>query len=444
MYHFLARPRAILLLMAGMMAAACGGPTAVADRPDAPVVPPVVTPSPITSPPAAPDHPAPSPDAPASPEPATPVVGDPEPAAPAAPKPAAPAKPAVWSKARTVLRGGYCSEPVATIDAAGRFHVAVACDSRIRYATSTNGRTWTARTFNRPAHREEVAPEIAVDGRTLYVAFTRLKAVEGGCGDDGLMDVGVFYRKRQLPDGAWSAPVRIGQIGDRLQSFRVVGGVIHETYTSRDGQGPVSYGNLKGKTFRSVRLPGAVSTSLRVGDDGVARVAYSTGHKLRYATVRPDGRVSARTIFDGRVMQISEPSLVLGEGNRAYVSWAAHQPWGGGCADADRPMPKPGTYFATDAGGSWSVKRLSSRVSRPSLVLDRARGAAHIAFLEGRSVRHFTRDAAGSWADERVPGTAQMDEVVVRSDPASGVLLLVGIRWDERDGGVDIVALTLS
>jgi hypothetical protein len=431
------RPLEILLL-AVVALAACGGPPAVADRPDAPVE----SPSPADPSPVSPADPVPSPPVPA-PDPSAPVSDpDPDPVPPAAPKPPAPARPAVWSKARTLLHGSYCTEPVATVEANGRFHVAVTCDSRIRYATSANGRTWSATTFKRPALREEVAPRIAVDGSTLYVAFTRLKAVDGGCGDDGLMDVGVFYRKRQLPNGAWSAPIRIGQIGDRLQSFRVAGGVIHETYTSRDGEGPVSYGYLKGSTFRSVRLPGAVSTSLRVGDDDVARVAFSTGSKLRYATVRPDGRISARTVFDGRIMEISDPNLVLGDGNRAYVSWTAHQPWGGGCADGEWPMPKPGTYFATDAGGSWSVKRLSSRVGAPSLVLDTAQ-SVHVVFPEGRSVRHFTRGVDGSWTNDRIPGTARMDEVVVRADPASGALLLVGTQWTGIDA-IDLTALTRS
>jgi hypothetical protein len=429
MNPFLAPSRAIFLLTAVVLAAACGGPTAIADRSPAPVVPPVASPPPVD----------PSPGAP-SPS----VAPSPEPSAPAAPEPPALAKPPVWSKARTILDGGICTNPISTIDASGRYHVAVSCDTRIQYATSTNGRTWTTTTFKRPAHREEVAPQIAVDGSTLYVAFTRLRQDEGGCGDDGLVDVGVFYRKRALPDGAWSPPIRIGSVGDRLQSFRVVDGVIHETFTSKDGEGPVSYGHLQGTTFRSVALPGAVSTSLRVGDDGVARVAYSTGHRLRYASVRPDGRISARTIFDGGAMQISSPSLVLGAGNTAFVSWAAHQPYDGGCAEAEVPMPKPGTYVATDARGSWSIKRLSSRVGTPTLVLDTAHDSLHVVFRDGSSLRHFARSADGEWTNERVPGTSRIDEAIVRSDPATGALLLIGTRWDAPDDRVRLIGLTLS
>ncbi len=439
--HALAPSRATLLLLAVVMTAACGGQTAVAGRGSAPdATPPLPSPG-VPSPSTAAVDPEPSPEPPGSAGPSAPVVADPVPKP--TPKPPAVVKPAVWSKARTVIDGS-CWAPVATIDGAGSFHVVARCGMGIRYATSKDGRTWVATTLRHPARRFEVDPQVAVDGSTLYVAFTRLRPTDGGCGDDGLADVGVYYRTRRLPDGAWSAPVRIGAIGDRLQSFRVVDGVIHETFVSEDGQGPVSYGRLTGARFRSVPIPGAVETSLRIGDDGLARIAFSTGNKLRFAVVRADGRLSTRTVFDGRSMQVSWPNLVLGPDNKAYVSWAAHQPSGGGCADTERPMPRPGTYFATDSGGSWQVKRLASHIAPASLVVDLDNGTVHVVFKDRSSIRHFVRDAGGLWTNERVPRTARLDEVTLRQDSTNGHFLLVGSTWVDDEPGSDIVAMTLS
>lgn len=439
--HSLAPSRATFLLLAAVMIAACGGQTAVAGGQSAPVAAPQLASPGVPSPSTAAIDPEPSPGSSGTAEPSAPVVVDPVPDP--TPKPPVVIKRAVWSKARMVINGS-CWAPVATIDGAGSFHVAARCGMGIRYATSKDGRTWVSTTLKHPAHRFDVNPQIAVDGSTLYVAFTRLRPIDGGCGDDGLADVGVYFRTRRLPGGAWSAPVRIGDVGDRLQSFRVVDGVIHETFVSKDGQGPVSYGRLTGNRFWSVRIPGAVETSLRIGDDGLARIAFSAGNKLRFASVRTDGRLSTRTIFDGGSMQVSWPNLVLGPGNEAYVSWGAHQPWGGGCADAEQPMPKPGTYFATDANGSWQVKRLASHVAPASLVVDLDDRTVHVVFKDRRSIRHFVRDAGGLWTNERVPRTARLDEVTLRQDPASSHLLLVGSTWVEDEPGSDIVAMTLS
>jgi hypothetical protein len=107
-------------------------------------------------------------------------------------------------------------------------------------------------------------------------------------------------------------------------------------------------------------------------------------------------------------------------------------------------MPRPGTYFATDADGSWKVKRLSTQVAESSLVIDSARGNVYVVFPDRGSLRQFTRAADGSWTNERLAGTARIHDVVVRADPASGALLLIGSYWQDGKDGIDIVALTAS
>ena len=300
-----------------------------------------------------------------------------------------------------------CWSPTSTVDQAGAFHVVATCGTRIRYATSTDGKTWRAGTFSRPVHHRDVEPQLAVDGSTLYVAFTRLRETDGGCGDDGLEDVGVYYRTKTLPSGAWSSPIRIGAAGDHMQSFRVVDGVIHETYKSRDGEGPMFYGSLSSGTFRSVKIPGAESTSLRVGDDGQARIAYTTSDSVRYATVRHDGRLSVRSLFRSREMQLSSPSLVLGAGDRAFVAWTATPKWGGGCADGAEDVTKPGIYWRpTRPVRGWSSGSQRSRLPRHSPLTSIVPGCS-VAFATASGTRELTRRANGRWSAARHLGDPQ-------------------------------------
>jgi hypothetical protein len=353
--------------------------------------------------------------------------------------PVGPVRPAarVRSRQRTIFTGD-CSAPAATVDRDGQFHVVAGCDTRISYAVSMDGHRWTTHTFARPAHRLEVDPQIAVDGRTLYLAYTRLRPIDGGCGDDGLTDVGVYYRTKLLPDGAWSSALRLGHVGDHLQSFRVVGGVIYETFVSGDGQGPAWYGRKAGSIYTQVRLPGALATSLRIGDDGRPRIAFTTEHTVRLATLGPGGKLALRTLFDAKAMAVVGPSLVLGAGDRAYLTWTAQQPWGGGCADYEQPFPKKGIYFGTDASGSWQVKRLSSVVGASSIALDPEAGIAYTVISQQRGLRYLARDAAGAWSWQDIPDTDPTSSVLLRHEPRTDALLVLTQSYGDR---ADIVAI---
>ena len=141
--------------------------------------------------------PSASPDA--SPSPITDPAPTPSADPSAAPTPTPRPRPVQWSTAPSRIFSVTCGAPVATVDDSGRFHVAADCDQRIRYASSADGKTWGGgSTLPTPTNRFDTGPQLAVDGQTLYVAYTRLKPVDGGCGDDGLDDVGVYYRSRTL------------------------------------------------------------------------------------------------------------------------------------------------------------------------------------------------------------------------------------------------------
>jgi hypothetical protein len=382
-----------------------------------------------------------------TPEPSPSFVPSPEPTpeptvapTPRPPLPVAQANKATWSKPNLVMHGN-CPRSVAVIDDSSRYHVAGECDMKIRYATSTNGKTWETTTFKAPAHRFDVDPQIAIDGRTLYLAFTRLRPTDGGCGDDGLVDVGVFYRTRALPSGKWSTPVQIGKPGDHLQSFRVVNGVIHETVNTHEEQGPVYYASQRGATHRRVLLKDAQQTSLRIGDDRRARVAFTTDHTVRLATIGSAGRVNTHTVFAANDVYTWSPVLVLGANNAAYLSWTATTWSGGGCADGDFQSPREGTWFATDASGRWERKRLTPDPTFASLAADAETGRVHVLYADSRGYRFITRAADGTWSGIRLDRSIDAGGLLLRRDAATGRFLAVGTQWTEDEARNGIYAL---
>ena len=382
-----------------------------------------------------------------TPEPTPSFVPSPEPTPeptlapqPKPPLPGAKASKATWSKPNLVMQGN-CGRSVAVIDDSSGYHVAGECDMKMRYAASTNGETWKITTFKVPAHRFDVDPQIAIDGRTLYLAFTRLRPTDGGCGDDGLVDVGVFYRKRALPGGTWSTPVQIGKAGDHLQSFRVVNGAIHETVTTHEEQGPVYYASQRGATHRRVLLKDAKETSLRIGDDGRPRIAFTTGHTVKLATIGAAGRVSTHTVFAAKDVYTWAPALVLGANNTAYLSWSATTWSGGGCTDGDFQSPREGTWFATDASGRWERKRLTPDPTSASLAADVDTGRVHVLYADSRGYRFITRFADGTWSGTRLDRSIDIDGLLLRRDAATGHFLAIGAKWTEDEATNGIYAL---
>ena len=382
--------------------------------------------------------PAASPPSPSAEASGVPASQSPAPSATAAATPAPTNRPpATWSGLQ-VIRRGECSNLAATIDDTGRRHVAAVCDGGIRYLTSLNGTDWDETPFVPAIDRIETEPQIAVDGDTIYVAYSLLAPLEGGCGDSGLRDLGVYVRSRsrQQLDGAWSDPVRVGREGDRLQSFRAVDGVFHLTVTANDGQ-TTFYQSQSSRGSTRIAIPDATSTSLRVGDDGHARIAYATGHAIEFARVEGD-RLTVRTVAATDETFLKSPSLVLGGGDRAYVIWTQTTDPGGGCVGPD-PGPLDGTYVAIQNGTAWKTERITKSQGQTSLTLDPTSGGVD-AVVAGGDLTHFSSTGEG-WKSESVPGSEGIGTPVLRRDPATGALVVFGIGWEP---GVGVVGFTKS
>lgn len=411
-------PRSLAILTMTLLLTACSAPAASAPSPSQSAEPPESQASAEASGAPASQAPAPS---------AKPV------ATPAPTK----RPPAIWSGPQ-IIRRGECSNLAATIDETGRRHVVAVCDGGIRYLTSLNGTDWDETPFVPAIDRIETEPQIAVDGDTIYVAYSLLAPLEGGCGDPGLRDLGVYVRSRsrQSLDAEWSDPMRVGKEGDRLQSFRAVDDVFHLTVTASDGQS-LFYQSQSSRDSTRIAIPGAISTSLRVGDDGHARIAYATGHAIEYARVEGD-RLSIRTVAETDETFLNSPSLVLGAGDRAYVIWTQTTDPGGGCAGPE-PGPLDGTYVAIQNGIGWDTERITKSQGQTSLTLDPATGGVDAIVAEGAMI-HFSSTGNG-WNSETVPGSERVGSPSLRRDPATGALVVFGIGWET---GVGLIGFTKS
>ena len=373
-----------------------------------------------------------------APSPSTPVdAGSPDPSV--APTPShTPATPAVWSKPKVVTGLSDCGSVVAAIDRAGDTHLAASCTvrelSQIRYAVSTDPGHWTTTPFVAPAGRLETAPQLAVDGTTLYLAYTRLAPTEGGCGDDGLQDVGVYYRTRSLPGGAWSEPRPIGTTRDELQSFRVSDGVVHATVFN-DKTSAVAYVTSASSGSR-VELPGAVgATSLRIGDDGTPRVAFE-GNGIEYGPI--SGGTGTFKAIPGSSRGWG-PVLVLEPGNVADILWAKSYN-GLGCAEPG-PEPEDGTYFSTNAGGSWHTVKLSKQLGDRSMTVEPSTGVIHAVIADGESVVSFERSTGGTWSHETLLSGWALSPAI-RQNPTTGGLVLALSRGPIDNGVMQVEVMT--
>ena len=377
---------------------------------------------------APPPSPAPSP---------TDAAPTPTEAPPPTKKPAstANADPSTWSDPVRIA-GGSCSDtPAVTIDDRGRHHIAAWCDDEIRYLLYYPGAIdMHGDTFPPPRDRIDLGPQLARDGEDTVMAFSRLAVTEGGCGDDGLVDVGVYVRTRPDSTGAWSKPIRLSEPDETLQSFRAVDGVLHATVAGPDG---VVYVARSGDRTTRVRIPRAIATSLRIGDDRRPRIAYTTGEEVRYARIDGQELVSTEiATADGSIAL--GPALVLAPGDVPTIMWTQDLEGGsGGCASPDSPYAD-GTYLATRTAGVWDDARVSASTGSTSLTLDPESGLWHAVIVDtttGGNLRYLTGRGIDDRLDGPIPGTADTISATIRVNPEDGSLVVVAI---DGDRGLDV------
>jgi hypothetical protein len=384
-------------------------------------------PSSVSQPSTAPGSVAPSPSVEPSADPTSSPVATPP-----------PAKPVAWAdpKAVDLLEG--CLSVVPTVDADGGIHLAAACEDGLRYATTRDGSRWTGDKFATPAGRDDIDPQVAVSGDTVIFAFSRTAPEEGGCGDDGMTDLGVYVRTRKLDQDVWSPATRVGAAGDRLQSIRYVDGTIHATVV--DSAGKPWYERVAGGDAKRFRLNGATgAAAVRVGNDGVARVVFESADGLRLATVggSSDQQVTIPDTKDGLA-----PSFVLGTDSTAYVLWTRNNALGG-CAEPD-PIPSNGTYFSSNLGSAWTTEKLSDRLGVATLTVDPGTSELHAIVGDFAKVEYLHKTVLGKWTKgAALPIVGNGSSFGIRQNPVSGDLFVVYVmESSDTDGGFSVMVIT--
>jgi hypothetical protein len=353
--------------------------------------------------------PAPSPTAVPTPTKAKQPKSTPAPA----PKPAA-----GWTAPRRVGKASHCVTATAAIDSSSRYHVAAECDGAIHYYVSIDsGRSWKARVFAHPAGRMDLDPKIGFDGDVAYVAFTRI-IPDGGCGGGRGPSVGVYYRSRVLPGGAWSAAKRIGPAADTLESFQVQGGILHATVAGKDAL--PYYETLQGSAQKRYAISDewVDGTSMSIGTDGRARIAYAGKGGIQYARFTGSGfstrKVPGTTVWDHHAV------LSLDAGDKSHIVWTRNEP----ATCGESPV---GTWYASNASGSWVTQRITKAVGDTSIAADDATGRVRVLVGSEAGVRYYKRMSDGSWKGTTLASASWAHSPELSRDPATAAILVVYI-----------------
>ena len=420
-YRALPAFTAIIALVVG----ACGSSSAPSVQPASPVaaattptaapastgaILPTAIPDPIAA-----STPTPEP----TPTPTPTPISTPTPTPKPTPKPVAvaPTSAAGWTTPRALPDSAGCRDLTAAVDQAGRYHLAATCGDSIRTYASTGASTWTTRVFVHPTDRAELAPQIAIAGNIEYVAYYRI-APDGGCGSLGT-DIGVYFRSRTLPNGAWSVATRIGAVADTLQSLGASGSTI---YLIVQNGTKLYYETRTGASFHRYAIPSASNRgSLAVGSDGRARIVYETGTGLRLGVYTGSSLSSSKV--GGSTGRDWAPRLVLDAADKAHVVWT-RSPAPGGCAGPG-PESDDGTYYGTDSSGSWVKHRITTGTGLTTFDMDTATGRAYTVVATTAGLRCYTGAPNGTWTGVKVLSTTGWaDSPVVRVNHLSGAVFI--------------------
>lgn len=351
------------------------------------------------------------------------VPSDPPLASEPAPEPS-------WAPAQVAFEGEDCQTPSLALEEDGTAHLAASCGGAIVYAWRRPDDAWRVAIIAGTNEHWALDPHLAIDRGTLYLAYSEVRP-DPSCGGAVGTPAGTYVRTRDLPDGRWGVGgLLMGFGNERLTSFRVRHAVKHGSVVTPEGGGVYfrAPGLNGGEDDRNL-LGSTGPSSVRVANDGTARIAYETSGAIRYA-------IGAETL---RWTDIPEtegglnPQLVLGSNDEAYVLWTRDSQ-GRGCASLE-PRPEDGTYLSTDSDGAWTTVRITGDVGPNSLTMDPGSGTVHV-LVVGRGVTYYN-DRRGEWS----LGTTLESDVwrpgVLRLDPRTGSPVVAYVRSiDETWTGV--------
>jgi hypothetical protein len=267
----------------------------------------------------------------------------------------------------------------------------------------------------------ELAPQVAIAGNVEYVAYYRI-APDGGCGTLG-PDIGVYFRSRTLPNGAWSVATQVGSVADTLQSFGASGSTL---YLIVENGGELYYETRSGASFHRYLIPGGTERgSLAVGSDGRARIVYETTAGLRFGTFT--GSSLSSSWVGGSTSRDWAPKLSLDGTDKPHLVWT-RSPKPGGCVEPG-PNPDDGTYYGTDASGSWVKHRITTGTGVSAFTMDATTERLYTVLATGKGIRLYTGTSTSAWSGIKVLSTSGWsDGPVVRVNQVSGAIFIAYVN----------------
>ena len=178
--------------------------------------------------------------------------------------------------------------------------------------------------------------------------------------------------------------------------------------------------------------------ALAVGSDGRARIVYETETGLRFGTYTGSSLSSSKV--SGSTDRDWAPKLALDGADKPHLVWT-RSPKPGGCAGPG-PNPDDGTYYGTDASGSWVKHRITPGTGTGAFAMDATTGRLYALVTTNGGIRCYTGTSTNAWSGVQVVSTSGWaDESAVSVNRVTGAVFIAYVNY--TDSG-DTQIYTLS
>jgi hypothetical protein len=157
---------------------------------------------------------------------------------------------------------------------------------------------------------------------------------------------------------------------------------------------------------------------MRVGTDGRARIVYPGRDGIQYARFTGSG-FSIRTIPGTNEFDTS-PVLALDANDKSHIAWTRNEP-------ATCGISPVGTWYASNASGSWKTQKISKAFGDTSIEVDGATGRVRVLIGSEAAVRYYKSAADGSWKGATLASTSWPRSPVLSRNPSTGAILVAYI-----------------
>jgi hypothetical protein len=331
-----------------------------------------------------------------------------------------------WSSTERVLAGDY-SEIAMVVADSGVLHVALIDRTGLWYLSNATS-AWRSRLVLRhPAGKDYHSPSIALD-EASRVTIAVGRSVCNDCApsdEDGVFMVTDRGRARgTFP----SRPTRVAPYGMTDPSIKTVGGRIYLAYVDcacypDEYPAPVFVGvrSPSGTWTRRKVAPFGWGTSLRVGSDGGARVAFEKGDGIGFAASRSPNGPYSLTYLQGYASGDHEPSLALDDRDEPHIAWLSWH-------DDDDDT----SLFVS--GPSWPEGRWVASGSFGSISLSLDQSSAPYVLVGGSPGLWAYHLDGGGWRVVNLDDDVRVSDVALRASSSGTVAMWIGRSRTDRNG----------